>query len=161
MKVAEEIIRALYNIRDAIKGNNGASGGGNEQSVDNGLMGADAVAVGYGGSDKSLEIIDNFTDLSEWVINTFNDVSYNKGYGTTIRFLYKNNNFDKLGKPTVGEFSIGEEMSNPELNDSSSRDLKLRINYVVESTIDNYVIDPFTILENGEEKETDYYYLSL
>ena len=33
MKVAEEIIRALYNIANAIKGNNKESGGGDEKSL--------------------------------------------------------------------------------------------------------------------------------
>lgn len=102
MKVAEEFIRALYAIRDAIKGNNGESGeGGN--SNDNGLMGADAVYVGeYGHINDIPGMV--FRSMSE--LMTFfetNVQSFTFGaYGQTIRFLYTDDTIDVFNKPRTG-----------------------------------------------------------
>lgn len=169
MKVAEEIIRALYKIRDAINGNNGESGGGSEQNVDNGLMGADAafVCIGY---RKVGTIVTNFDDL----VNFFNSQKENyPEYGNGIVFLYKKNNFDKLGKPTIGQFKVGEtdpkiyigpgfDQANIQYPGSVTLSANICINFVTRETLDIYEIKEYSYKSNDNNNtliNSDYYYL--
>lgn len=102
MKVAEEFIRALYAIRDAIKGNSGESGeGGN--SNDNGLFGADAVYVGNHGSINSIPgmVFRSMSELMTFFKSNVRDFTLG-AYGQPIHFLYTDNTIDVFNKPRIG-----------------------------------------------------------
>ena len=147
----KELIRAIYEIAKAIKGNNGASGGGDEPSVDNGLMGADAIGVNVAASD--FEIFTNLNDAINYYRNLTDDDTF-KGYGGNIVFLYKNNNFEKLGKPSVGRVIFQQQSGIGDIgNRHANGDIQFSINYLTEGSVDSYIISLF--------EETDYYYLQL
>lgn len=146
----KELIRAIYEIAKAIKGNNGESGGG-ESSNDNGLMGADAIGVSAAASD--FEIFTNLNDAINYYHNLKDDNVF-QGYGGNIVFLYKNNNFDKLCKPSVGRVILQNQTGSGSIGGRHANgDIQFSINYLTENTINSYTISLF--------EDTDYYYLKV
>lgn len=120
MKVAEEFIRALYAIRDAIKGNNGESGG-RENTNDNGLYGADGIIVLADSKQEDSKVFISHKELFD-DFKTNNQYYINNGSGRKISFLYTQNNIDKLLKPRDG--ALGKAL--------------LHINFLSEDILQNY-----------------------
>jgi hypothetical protein len=121
----KELIRAIYEIAKAIKGDDGNGGG--ETSNDNGLYGADGILVqdDEHGSFVYLsqkELFDDFKVNFQQYING--------GYGRNIYFLYTENNIDKLLKPTTG--SIGKTYQ------VSSEQFQFFINFLNEHSLEDY-----------------------
>lgn len=94
----KELIKAIYEIAKAIKGDDGNNGGG-ANTNDNGLYGADGILVqdDVYGSFVYLSQKELFDDFKINYQQYFND-----GNGRYITFLYTKNNIDKLLKPTTG-----------------------------------------------------------
>lgn len=145
MKALLEILKALYSIKDAIsnKKNNSSDEGGdsNEQNVDNGLFGADAIQASFFHSDtQSYEqiIYDNINDV-------INDLIYGRktddNDATNIQFLYKDkiDDSDLVGKALYGVINLrGERVGQEYFTD-------LKVKFLNEETAGNYicVIDPY------------------
>ena len=99
MKVAEELIRAVYEIAKAIKGDDGNGGG--ETSNDNGLYGADGIIVTDGKEQEKSKVFLSQKELFDDFKT--NVLQYdNSGNVRDVYFLYTENNIDKLLKPTTG-----------------------------------------------------------
>ena len=104
----KELIKAIYEIAKAIRGDDGNGGG--ENSNDNGLYGADGIFISIGNEQEESKVFlsqnELFNDFKENV-----DEYINGGYGRSIYFLYTENNIDKLLKPTQG--TIGKTYDVP------------------------------------------------
>jgi len=146
-----ELIKSLYAIANAIKGK--SEGGGNQQNVDNGLYGADAILVSFFHTDSQTTehvIYDNINDV-------INDLIYGRkvdqnAYGTTFLFLYKDkiDDNDLVGKASNGVIHLSTDL---ELDGYTSSECitDLRVKFLNTSIAENYtcVIDPWY--------NTDYY----
>ena len=138
MKIAQELIRALYAIRDALLGDSKEDG--NKQNTDNGLMGADAILVHFFHSDTQKTeyvIYDNINDV-------INDLIYGRkidqnAYGTNVDFLYKNKieDADLVGKARYGIIHLSTYMG---INQESTQEAitDLRIEFINSNTAENY-----------------------
>lgn len=101
----KELIKAIYEIAKAIKGDDGNNGGGN--SNDNGLYGADGIIVTKGDEQEESKVFLSQKELFD-DFKTNNQYYINNGSGRYISFLYTQNNIDKLLKPIDG--TLGEAL---------------------------------------------------
>lgn len=119
MKIAEEIIKALYNIANAIKGNNKELGGGDEKSL--GYFELTNKPIGVIETDKSgihtyaEEALIKIEDLVEQLVVPKREVLtylfvYDKDVSNTVNF----NTISSIGNATIanGRISCDELASN-------------------------------------------------
>lgn len=148
MKYMSKLISLLYSIADAIRekknseeGEPNEGGGDNQQNIDNGLFGADAIQASFFHSDtQSYEqiIYDNINDV-------INDLIYGRktddNDATNIQFLYKDkiDDSDLVGKALYGVINLrGERVGQEYFTD-------LKVKFLNEETAGNYicVTDPY------------------
>lgn len=149
MKALLEILKALYAIRDALRGENGNDGGGNnQQDIDNGLYGADGIIVVNGINQEQdnkvfLSQKELFDDFKQNV-----DKYINGSYGRVIQYLYTENNIDKLLKPTQGVIGNSYQVQNQQFQFST--------NFLNEYSLEHYeLISVQDYLELGQIGESD------
>lgn len=124
----KELIRAIYEIAKAIKGNNGESGGG-ETSNDNGLYGADGIIVTEGDEQEESKVFLSQKELfDDFKANVLQYV--NGGVGRNICFLYTENNIDKLLKPTSGVIGMTD--------DAPSEQFQFSANFLNEDNLETF-----------------------
>lgn len=142
----KELIRAIYEIAKAIKGDDGNNGGGN--SNDNGLYGADGIIVVNGINQEQdnkvfLSQKELFDDFKQNV-----DKYINGSYGRIIQYLYTENNIDKLLKPTQGVIGNSYQVQNQQFQFST--------NFLNEYSLEHYeLISVQDYLELGQIGESD------
>lgn len=149
-----KLISILYSIADAIRekknsenGESNEEGGSNEQNVDNGLYGADAILVSFFHTDSQTTeyvIYDNINDL-------INDLIYGRkidenAYGTSVLFLYKDKieDNDLVGKASAGVIHLSTNLGLDGYT-SSEYITDLRVKFLNTNIAGNYicVIDPY------------------
>lgn len=137
MKYLVEIIKALYSIKDAIKEDD-KNNGGEQNSNDNGLYGADGIIVLDGDNNNNdvflsqKELIDDFKENS--------DKYANGEYGRRIVYLYTKSDIDKLLKPIHG--MIAERRNIPAEN------FRFYTDFLNQNNLSLYELDALQNLES-------------
>lgn len=150
----KELIKALYEIVKAIKGNN--ENGGSISS--NGLLGADAVAWYFGASPNNEHIAHNLEELYEQAHNEAvggGEATFFGGYSPILIFLYKKDDIDLLNKPRNGQLANGYVIPSEYDQEAISITGNMQIYFCTQDDIDNervYIT---------KYKDTDYYHIAL
>lgn len=127
-KPMKELIGALYEIRNAIKGEGDNN---NNENKNNGLFGADAIIYPETHLEQETQISASdykiFYDFDEF----FNYFKTQAPYDNTVPiiFAYKSNDIDIIGKPYAGQLTSNS----------------VKISFVLEDSSEN-----FTILDLGQ-----------
>lgn len=145
-KFAKELINALLAIAKAIKGDDKNNGGGN--SNDNGLYGADGIIVvnGYNPEQDNKVFLSQKELIDDFKENV--DKYTNGAYGRTIKYLYTENNIDKLFKPTEGIIGKTYQVASDQFQFSTNFLNEYSLEYYQLVSIQDY-------LEGGQISESD------
>ena len=149
----KELIRALYEIVKAIKGNN--ENGGSVSS--NGLLGADAVAWYFGASPNNEHIAHSLEELYEQVHEAVggSEAGFFGGYSPILVFLYEKDDIDLSNKPRNGQLANGYVIPSEYDQGAISTTGNMQIYFCTQDDIDServYIT---------EYKDTGYYHIAL
>lgn len=152
MKPIQELIKALYEIVKAIKGNN--ENGGSVSS--NGLLGADAVAFWFPAAPNNIHICKSLDELYEQVNDAEGgEHGFFGGYPPLVTFLYEKDNINLLNKPRNGQLANGYVISSEYDQGAILTTGNMQIYFCTQDDIDNervYIT---------EYEDTGYYYIAL
>lgn len=147
----KELIRALYSIAQAIKGNK------EEGSVSsNGLSGADAVAFYFPAAPNDIHICKSLGELYEQAHNIGESPSgFFGGYPPVAVFLYEKDNIDLLNKPRNAQLGNGYVLASEYDQGAITTTGHMDIHFCTQDDIDSERV------YLSKFNDTDYYYIAL